>query len=430
MRLEETPLYAGILSSLGILLACCLTFQESVDDSAPASNFRGIVDELVAPLCSGAMPVPGLVVGVVRGELKEVYGYGETGLRPDDTPDGDTIFEIASVTKPLTALLLARFVARGDLTLDDAVAPCSPPATSSLCFEGKPVTFLHLATHTSGLPLLPANIQNRGDGYSAEDFHQFLADYSLCREPGSRFEYSTAGYALLGMLLGKEGTAAGFEENLAKEVLEPLGMKSTCFEVTEKAKSRYAVGHAEGAVIRHRKDRGVFCSSGGLKSTANDLLRLISANLRPEAHPHLAEAVALTQKAFPAIPTFPPSIAAIGWHVLKPAGFYWHSGVGSGFRAFIAFDPVNGCGVVILTNTGLPITDARVELAGFGILGALGGCPRIASAAAGCKCRGLRWQAQNLLNVVTTTPSSILALPPCPQHFRSASRRAYSWTAS
>ena len=371
MRLKKTLLYTCLLSSLGILLACCLPFQESVDDSAPASNFRGIVDELVAPLRDGTEPVPGLVVGVARGELKEVHGYGETGLRPGDTPDGETIFEIASVTKPLTALLLAQLVARGDLALEGAVEPCSPPATSSLCFEGKPVTFLHLATHTSGLPLLPVNIQNSWGNYSAEDFQQFLADSSLSREPGSRFEYSTTGYALLGMLLGKKGTAAGFEENLAKEVLEPLGMKSTCFEVTEEAKSRYAVGHAEGAVMPHRKDRGVFRPSGGLKSTANDLLQLVSVNLRPKSRPHLAEAVALTQKAFPEIPTFPPSIAAIGWHVLKPAGFYWHSGVGSGFRAFIAFAPASGCGVVILANTGLPTTDARIEMAGFGILGAL-----------------------------------------------------------
>lgn len=77
---------------------------------------------LVRPLLGGNKPVLGLVVGVVSGEKKEVYGYGETGLHPGDTPDGDTLFEIASVTKPLTALLLAQLVARGELALLLAVA--------------------------------------------------------------------------------------------------------------------------------------------------------------------------------------------------------------------------------------------------------------------------------------------------------------------
>ena len=372
---------ASLIAALGLLLTGCHPFRTGVEDPPPPPSCRGIVDDLVRPLHEEEPPLIGFVVGVLHQDRQEVFGYGETGLGPGDRPDGDTVFEIASVTKPLTALLLARRVTEGTLDLDRPLVPCESSPPSSLCYEVEAVTLLHLATHTSGLPVIPANLGEDRDDYTVEAFRRFLATYRLSRAPGSRFEYSTVGYVLLGMHLATTGGSTSFETALRREVLAPLGMTSTRFDIPEALATRCVPGHAQGAVVSQSLCPDVFRPSGGLRSTVKDLLKLVAANLRPETHPDLAEAIALTQRAFPEIPSFPPSIAAVGWHRFVPTGAYWHSGVGAGFRAFVAFDRPGISGIVILTNTGLPVTDARIEMAGFSLLAALAAGPRAPTAA-------------------------------------------------
>ncbi|MFQ5709289.1 MAG: serine hydrolase domain-containing protein [bacterium] len=365
MSIQNTLFPTAIITLFTISLVYCQPSQKGTVDST-RSSIKGVVDKLVAPLFSGPKRVNGLVVGVIRGDTKEVFGYGDIGQSRGNTPNGETEFKIASVTKPLTALLLAKFVVQGKLALEDPVNQCSSTFSSSLCFNGKPVTFFQLATHTSGLPVVPPNMDQEATEYSMADFRRFLANYSINREPGSRFEYSTVGYAVLGMFLAEKCGVENFESCLAKEVLEPLQMTSTTFDV------RGAVGHSKGSITRHRKGRVAFRASGGLWSTTNDLLKLVSANLQPKSHPNLSDAIALTHQTYADIPTFQGSISALGWQFLVAFHAYWHSGVTSDSRAFVTFNLQKNCGVVMLANTGLQATDTRIELAGFSIMAALG----------------------------------------------------------
>lgn len=369
MYIRKTFFSTTVISFLTVSLVYCQAAQKGGTDSTRIS-LQKVIDQHVTPLLNGETPVHGLVVGIIHGDQKEVFGYGETGLHVGDTPDGETMFRIGSVTKSLTALLLAQLVAQGKIALDDPVTPCAPTHTSSLCFEGKPATFFQLATHTSGLPSLPSNLKD-GASYSMKDFQQFLDEHTLNQTPGNHFVYSTVGYAMLGLLLADKCGPEGFEACLAKEVFEPLGMTSSAFDLSEESASRLAVGYAEGTPVPQREGRVALRASGGLSATANDLLAFVSANLQPNLRPRLAKALALTHQPYTHISTFPGSVAALGWHFFAPLQFYWQGGTTSGFRTFVTFDPKNKAGVVMLANTGLPATDNRVELAGFGILGVL-----------------------------------------------------------
>jgi CubicO group peptidase (beta-lactamase class C family) len=346
--------FLAIILSLLIPPAYCQTNEQKPD--APATNqFKALTDGYLAPLLTGPMALQGLVVGVVHDGRSEVWGYGKAG-QSGETPDGETLFQIASVTKPLTALLLAQLVAEGKVTYDDV----------AITFKGKPVTYRQLVTHTSGLPLLATNLHND----SAKEFRRFLSEYSLTREPGSRFEYSVLGYSVLGLRLAEKCGSNTFEASLTRKILAPLGMSSTVFELPKADESRFA-----GDTLPKARKNGPNPGnpSGGLISSANDLLRFISANLQPQSQPKLAKAMALShQIPSPEIQSFPGSIVALGWEVMVmgPAKYYWHSGIGPG-RVFITFDPSSHAGVVILTQTAMQPFDTRMEMAGFSLLGAM-----------------------------------------------------------
>jgi serine-type D-Ala-D-Ala carboxypeptidase/endopeptidase len=323
---------------------------------APATDpFKTITDGYLAPLLTGPMALRGLVVGLVHDGRSEVRGYGKAG-QSGGLPDGESLFQIASVTKPFTALLLAQLVAEGKVAYDDV----------AITFKDKPVTYRQLVTHTSGLPLLASNLPHG----SMEEFRRFLGEYSLTREPGCRFEYSVLGYSVLGLCLSEKCGSGTFEASLTSRVLGPLGMSSTSFELSKADESRFA-----GDLLPKPRQNGpnIGNPSGGLISSADDLLRFISANLQPQSQPNLAKAIELThQIPTPEIQTFPGSVAALGWEVMAigPAKYYWHSGVGPG-RVFITFDLSSHTGVVILTNTAMQPFDTRMEMAGFSLLGAL-----------------------------------------------------------
>ena len=150
----------------------------------------------------------GIVVGVIEPNGRRVVAYGNLANGDPRTVDGDTIFEIGSVTKVFTSLLLADMVNRKEVALDDPAAKYLPENVRMPERNGKSITLLDLSTHTSGLPRLPGNLKpkdprNPYADYSVDDLYQFLSGYTLPRDPGSEFEYSNLGAGLLGHLLAR-----------------------------------------------------------------------------------------------------------------------------------------------------------------------------------------------------------------------------------
>jgi D-alanyl-D-alanine-carboxypeptidase/D-alanyl-D-alanine-endopeptidase len=157
----------------------------------------------------------GIVVGVIEPTGRRVVAYGNLAAGDPRTLDGDTIFEIGSVTKVFTSLLLADMVNRKEVALDDPAAKYLPESVKMPERNGKSITLLDLSTHRSGLPPLPSNFKlkdpyNPYGDYNVDDLYQFLSGYTLARDPGSEFEYSNLGAGLLGHLLAyRAGTDYG-----------------------------------------------------------------------------------------------------------------------------------------------------------------------------------------------------------------------------
>src|SRR3954471_5036502 len=141
----------------------------------------------------------GIVVGISSPQGRQTISYGTLSVQDHRKVDGTTVFEIASLTKIFSALLLADMAARKQVTLDASVATCLPAGTRLPEHGGKQITFVDLATHSSGLPLRPSNLPsqaalNKYAGYTVEQLYQGLADFKLTRDPGSAFEYSNWGF--------------------------------------------------------------------------------------------------------------------------------------------------------------------------------------------------------------------------------------------
>src|ERR1041385_7596549 len=173
----------------------------------------------------------GIVVGVIEPAGRRVVAYGNLAAGDPRTLDGDTIFEIGSVTKVFTSLLLADMVNRKEVTLDDPAAKYLPENVKMPERNGKSITLLDLSTHSSGLPRVPANLNPKDPAnpyadYTVEDLYQFLSGYTLPREPGSEIEYSNLGAGLLGHILAQRaGTDYGTLVRV--RITEPLGMPDT-----------------------------------------------------------------------------------------------------------------------------------------------------------------------------------------------------------
>jgi D-alanyl-D-alanine-carboxypeptidase/D-alanyl-D-alanine-endopeptidase len=275
---------------------------------------------------------PEIVVGVVDETGRHVITRGRA--------DGDTIFEIGSITKVFTAMLLEDMVTRGEVTLTDPISKFLPEGVKAPQFEGKPITLEHLARHTSGLPRLPSNLkpadmQNPYADYTVEKLYAFLSTYELPRAPGASEEYSNLGGGLLGHLLARRA-GTDYETLVRQRILEPLAMKSTAITLTPSMRARLASGHDEQLRAAKNWDLPVLAGAGALRSTANDMLTFVEAAIHRK-----------------------PGLD-LGWQ--KTGTILWHNGGTGGYRSFIALDRTRKVGVVVLSNSANGVDQLGIDL--------------------------------------------------------------------
>ena len=188
-------------------LIFCSPKQSTVESAAALSEERvaeiqGILQERVDKY----KKTVGIVVGVINEEGRKVISYGTLSQGGSREVDGSTVFEIGSITKVFTALLLADMAESGELSLDDPIAKFLPESVKVPSKDDKQISLLHLATHTSGLPRMPdnfhpADLENPYADYTVEKMYEFLSGYTLTRGIGTRIEYSNYGCGLLGHIL-------------------------------------------------------------------------------------------------------------------------------------------------------------------------------------------------------------------------------------
>lgn len=291
----------------------------------------------------------GLTIGVWAPAFEGTVSCGQTRAG-GPAPDGDTVYEIGSVTKVFTGLLLADRVLAGKMKLSDAASTYLPGATLPT-FEGAPFTLAHLASHGAGLPSMPDNLT--GDrfspvaGYTRERLFAFLARTELPDRPGTTYRYSNVGVGLLGVVLA-DASGKTFEAMVAETITGPLGMKDTRIERASYPEARLAQGH-QGATPIPPNRIDVLESSGALRSTAHDMLKLTSV-IAGRAHP-LAAAADLAKA--PVLQKASGGACGLALELREAQGVAYaeKSGATSGFTARIVATTSPALGIVVLANT-------------------------------------------------------------------------------
>jgi serine-type D-Ala-D-Ala carboxypeptidase/endopeptidase len=298
----------------------------------------------------------GIVVGLLDPDgSTRVVAYGDPG--PGQPPlDGNSVFEIGSISKVFTATVLADLAQQGKVRLDDPVQKYLPAGVRMPSRDGEQITLLNLSEQNSGLPRMPDNFHpadpsNPYADYTVQDLWDFLSHYTLTRDPGAQFEYSNLGVGLLGQALSR-ATGMSYEAMERRIVWGPLGMEHTAVTFTPWMRAHLALGHDEQGKVVPNWDLPTLAGAGAIRSTTDDMLAFLAANLHPERGPlERAMAFAHEERASGGSPNMR---IGLNWFSLNagPDTIVWHNGGTGGYRTFIGFIASKKIGVVVMTNSG------------------------------------------------------------------------------
>lgn len=275
----------------------------------------------------------------------------------------DTAFEIGSISKTMTAALLAELIGAGKASLDDPLAAYLPAGTVLPSFEGQPILLRHLVAHTSGLPALPPGIAlDPLDPYARLEPKQLLdalARVKLSHAPGREFAYSNYASMLLSYAVARRA-GQDYETLIHERLFEPLGMRHA-YIARKPQGVRAASGHLPNHEVVPAWNFGPdLAGVGGVRATLDDMVRYLQAHLGQIESP-IAPALTMTQQRLPGATPI-----AMNWMLLEHGGrsLHQHAGGTGGFSAFAAFDRGRSRGVVLLSDTALTSTGG---LADFGL---------------------------------------------------------------
>lgn len=349
--------------SLCVAAAAALTLAAAQPANAQSLPTDSAIREILrARVDSGRSR--GIAVGIFENGKRRFVSYGSAG--PGRAPlDEHTIFEIGSISKTFTGLLLAEAVTRGEVRFDEPVAKLLPKGTRVPSRDGREITLLELSTHRSGLPRLPGNLSpaNPDDPYAdydAKKLYAFLASYQLPRAPGDSAEYSNLGAGLLGFALTLQAGAPSWGALVQSRITKQLGMNETFVDVPEKLQGRVSAGHDAHMDSVPAWHLDALAGAGALRSTASDMLTYLAAEL-DTLHGPLTKAIALSHVPRAA---FGPDSIALAWivHRVGDHRVWWHNGGTGGFRSFVAFDPTRRVAVVVLSNASVEVDDIGMHL--------------------------------------------------------------------
>jgi CubicO group peptidase (beta-lactamase class C family) len=383
MNISSGLSIAAFLTAAMLSLTACDRGPYMLDPVDIPAEVRTAVDAAVLPLVNTYQSV-GLVAGVICDGERYILGYGSTRILGRDVPDAQTLFEIGSVTKACTGLLLAVMAGEGTVDLDDPARAYLPEGATLPAFDGQEISLRHLAMHTSGLPRLPADLftgagfnrHNPYAHYNIGDMLRFVSGYTLPRAPGAVYEYSNLAAGLLGNLLADLDKKT-YEEAFVARIAEPLAVEDTRITLSESQGGRLAWGHTSIAHLFQLSlpfptanwDIPAFAGAGGLRSSVGDMLTLLEAAMGPAESP-LHEAFELSMQ--PGFTINGRMRVGLGWHLITPDDdaepLVWHNGATGGYTSFVGCLREAGVAVVLLNNS-----NTNVDRAALQILGALSG---------------------------------------------------------
>lgn len=296
-----------------------------------------------------------IVVGIVSPQGRRVISYGKTGSTTSPSLDGDTVFEIGSVTKIFTSVLLADMARRGEVDLQDPVGKYLPASARIRSNNGRTLTLTDLATHTSGLPFWPSKIPATREGalsmatYSEDQLFQFLSGFEIPDTIGTNWSYSNIDAGLLGLALGRRA-GTPYEALVKSRITNPLGMHSTAIKLSAEMKARLPLGHDADLKDAPLWNVPTLAGAGSLYSSVNDLLTFLAAfeTDGSDLNRLLPTMLEIRRQG-------PGFKQALGWWIISTGpqdeGILAHDGGTLGFASSIAYDPKTRTGIVVLSNT-------------------------------------------------------------------------------
>lgn len=348
---------------LKLALALILTISGIINGQNKNSDYKTIQAECDTLLLS--QEIQAVSLGVITNS--NVYKFHVGKLTTGETPNEDTLYEIASLTKTFTGTLLAQAILEKKATMDDDIRDHLSENFPNLEFNRKPITFRHLVTHTSGLPRifpdrpglfqnpdwdnLPYEINKLQAGFSESQFFEELHQVTLDTIPGFKFSYSNAGANLLGYCL-ENIYGKTYEEILSEHILKPLEMTKTRITVPSgERKKLLAKGlNPNGLVMPSRAEKEMK-AEGGIFSTLDDMMKYMEFQLNEEnkvvkiSHQELLNG------------RYGDFENGLFWQIFKnghsPTKIFQNGGA-YGTSSWLTIVPESKVGVIILTNVSGP----------------------------------------------------------------------------
>jgi len=327
----------------------------------PVAEIQSVLDaDLAEALKSGVLAPDtnaGITIGVVQHGVQRIFSYG--------TAKPDSVFEIGSVSKTFTALLLAQMAEQQKVRLDEPVRDLLPPGTVAKPASGKEIALVDLSDQHSGLPRLPSNLKpanptNPYADYDANLLNAFLAKQGVALPADAPFTYSNLGVGLLGYALSLRA-GVPYPQLLQDQITGPLGLHDTTVILTPSMQDRFIPGHTAAHAVAPAWDFDALAGCGGIRSTAADMLTYLQAQLHPNQIPAAAldspagktliAAIGLTHVIH--AEAGPGNHIALNWFHNDGTGSFWHNGATGGYTAYVAFNPEQDFALVVLSNTSL-----------------------------------------------------------------------------
>lgn len=308
----------------------------------------------------------GIVVGIIDANGPDYYGYGVKSLKIKEAVDKNSIFEIGSISKVFTGILLADMVLKNKLKLNDPLQKYLPEEITAPTRNGESIKLVNMANHTSSLPRMPSNFNpadpaNPFADYSEKQLFEFLENYELTRDIGSQYEYSNYAMGLLGHILAFKNNMT-YEQLLTKVIINPLGLEDTGITLTPAMEKNLAMGHSGGVEVESWTwEEPTLAGAGAIRSNAVDMLKFLAGNMgikKNELYPAMQLAHKNSRKEGK------EPIVGLGWHtmVFDDIEIVWHNGGTGGYRTFAGFIKGGNKGVVVLSNSNAGVDDIGIHI--------------------------------------------------------------------
>ena len=365
--------------ALAVLLFVTLATGLSCGQQKPPDDLLPVIEHLdkTASEMVKDPKAASLTIGLVRKSglvWTKSYGYADIATKKQAT--ADSVYRIGSITKQFTALMLLQLVHEGKVHFSDPVEKYFPEIHQVKGDKNAAaITLLQLANHTSGLEAEPEDMATWVKGPLADWEKTLLAALPHTKyryEPGTRFNYSNIGYAILGAALSRAAHQP-YVEYVKEKILIPLGMTHSDYVATPAIRQNLATGYDvilaghwdEETPIKELEGRGYKVPNGGLFSTVGDLARfevfemlggpdsvLPKNELEENAHRIITADRELTGGR------------GIGFTILNLSGhvFTGHSGGVSGYSGFAYIQPAAETGIIVLRNESALGMDKLMEV--------------------------------------------------------------------